>query len=182
MVEPAESGLVVFEEEHISGNTYSTSNQKTVVLEGNKPLLFTAIAGEYIDFERWKSTTAQPQGITSNENIRYVIVSEDTIVAHFKPQPFAIYIPNSFSPNNDGINDVFLVSGNALDIEVFDLTIFNRWGQVVFHSTDPRIAWTGEFNNGEYYGDTSVYLYRLTVKSVFDVESRELSGSIQLIR
>ncbi|MFM7727268.1 MAG: gliding motility-associated C-terminal domain-containing protein, partial [Flavobacteriales bacterium] len=168
--------------EHVSGNTYSTTNQKTVVLEGNKPLLCKAIAGEYIDFERWKNSTAQPQGIATNESIRYVFVSEDTIVAHFKPQPFAIYVPNSFSPNNDGINDVFLVSGNAIDLEVFELTIFDRWGQIVFHSTDPKAAWTGEFNQGDYYVDTNVYAYRLTVKSVFDVESRELSGSIQVIR
>jgi gliding motility-associated-like protein len=182
MVEPAESGLVIFEQEFISGNPYSTTNTKTVVLEGNKPLLFKAIPNQYIDFSKWQSANHAIQGAANAEAVRFTFQSADTIVAHFTPQPFAIYVPNSFSPNGDGINDVFKIEGNALDIEVFELTIFDRWGQIVFHSTDTNAVWTGEFNKGEYFVGNSSYSYRLKVKSIFDIEPRELSGSILMMR
>jgi gliding motility-associated-like protein len=182
MVEPAESGLVIFEQEFISGNPYSTTNTKTVVLEGNKPLLFKAIPNQYIDFSKWQSANHAIQGDANAEAVRFTFQSADTIVAHFTPQPFAIYVPNSFSPNGDGINDVFKIEGNALDIEVFELTIFDRWGQIVFHSTDTNAVWTGEFNKGEYFVGNSSYSYRLKVKSIFDIEPRELSGSILMMR
>jgi len=182
MVEPAESGLVIFEQEFVSGNPYSTTNTKTVVLEGNKPLLFKATPNQYIDFSKWQSANHAIQGAANAEAVRFTFQSADTIVAHFTPQPFAIYVPNSFSPNGDGINDVFTIAGNALDIEVFELTIFDRWGQIVFHSTDPNTVWTGEFNKGEYFVGNSSYSYRLKVKSIFDIEPRELSGSILMMR
>lgn len=182
MVEPAESGTVVFEEEFVSGNPYSTTNMKTVVLEGDKALLFKALPNEYIDFDKWESMNHVTQGLPNNDAVRFTFTSVDTIVAHFKPQPFTFYVPNSFSPNGDGINDVFRIEGNAIDVEAFELTVFDRWGQKVFHSTNPNDVWTGEFNKGEYYVGNSSYQYRLKVKSVFDIEPREYNGSILMFR
>ncbi len=182
IVEPSESGIVVFEEEFLSGNTYSTTTSKTVVLEGNKALLFKALPNAFIDFNTWESNQHAPAGLASNTAVRFSIQTPDTIIAHFTPQPFTVYVPNSFSPNGDGINDVFQVIGNAIDIEVFNLVIFDRWGQVVFQSNDLRAVWTGEFNKGEYFVGNSSYQYTLKVKSVFDIEPRLLSGSILLTR
>ncbi|MFN5619728.1 MAG: CotH kinase family protein [Flavobacteriales bacterium] len=182
VVEPAESGLVTFEEEYVSGNKYRTSNQLTVELQGDKPLLFEAIPNQFIDFGEWTTSQTAVGGIPTNDMVRFTFTSSDTIVAHFKPQPFAVYVPNSFSPNGDGLNDVFQIVGNALDVDLFELTIFDRWGQQVFYSTDPKEAWLGEFNDGQYYVGTSYYQYRLKVKSVFDVEAKELTGAIQIIR
>lgn len=182
IVHPAESGTVTFEEEFVSGAKYRTSNQLTVTLQGDKALLFEASPNRFIDFNSWQSGTAAIGGIEGNPAVRFTFQSSDTVVAHFKPQPFTIYVPNSFSPNGDGINDVFQVVGNAIDIEVFEISIFDRWGQQVFYANDPKAAWLGEFNDGDYYVGSSSYQYRLRVKSVFDVESKELTGSIQVIR
>ena len=182
MVEPAESGLVTFEEEFLSGNKYRTSNQLTVTLQGDKPLLFEASPNQYIDFGEWETSHTAIGGVPTHDVVRFTFTSADTIVAHFKPQPFAVYVPNSFSPNGDGINDVFCVVGNALDVELYELTIFDRWGQQVFYSTDPKDVWLGEFNDGQYYVGTSYFQYRLKVKSVFDIEPKELTGAIQIIR
>ena len=182
IVEPAEAGTVVFEQEFISGNPYSTSHTKTVVIEGDKPLLFKAFANQYIDFNQWESSNHSVQGSPDNDVVRFTFTSNDTIIAHFKPQPFALYVPNSFSPNGDGINDVFKIIGNAIDFESYEFTIFDRWGQLVFQSNNPDEVWTGEFNNGEYYVGNSTYQYRLKVKSVFDIDPREYSGSILIFR
>ncbi len=56
------------------------------------------------------------------------------------PQMFT-YIPNAFTPNGDGYNDVFKVS--IVDPVNFEMTIFDRWGSLVFKSTDPNIGWDG---------------------------------------
>ena len=182
LVEPAESGTVIFEQEFISGNSYTTTNSKTVVLEGNKPLLFKAVPNEFIDFGNWTSSNHVALGLPDNDAVRFSFLSTDTIVAHFKPQPFALYVPNSFSPNDDGINDVFKIVGNAIDFDVYEFIVFDRWGQVVFHSTTPNDVWTGEFNKGEYFVGNSTYQYRLKVKSVFEVNPREYTGSILMFR
>jgi gliding motility-associated-like protein len=182
IVKPVDAGTVIFEEEFISGNSYSTTNSKTVTLEGNKPLLFKAIPNEFIDFNKWESGNHVIQGLPGNETVRFSFQTNDTIIANFAPQPFALYIPNSFSPNGDGINDVFKIEGNAIDVESFEIIIFDRWGQVVFKSDNPLEVWTGEFNKGDYYVGNSTYEYRLKVKSVFDIEPREYSGSILMFR
>lgn len=71
-----------------------------------------------------------------------------------------VYIPNSFSPNGDGVNDVFLLKGNTcLDRTRF--TILNRWGQVVFETDTPFSEfWDGTFNDGNIKEDTYVYIFR----------------------
>lgn len=62
-----------------------------------------------------------------------------------------VYVPNAFTPNNDGVNDQFIVYGsggqNGADEEVdnFSMTIFNRWGQIVYQSKDIHEGWDGSF-------------------------------------
>ena len=56
-----------------------------------------------------------------------------------------IYIPNSFSPNGDGLNDVFMPAGIQLSEDGYRLEIFNRWGQMVFSTTDLNQGWDGMF-------------------------------------
>jgi gliding motility-associated-like protein len=181
-VDPPYAGTVVFDEVYLTGNPYSTDYEMTVELEGNKPLQFKAIPAEFIDFKEWSSenTPAIPNRV--KPTVAFTFVSDETIIAHFEEQPHAIYIPNSFSPNNDGINDVFQIQGNAIDPEQYHLLIFNRWGQKVFESTDYQKAWEGDFNGGDYYVDGMSYNYVLKAKSVFELSPREYTGSILMVR
>lgn len=55
----------------------------------------------------------------------------------------AIFIPNAFTPNGDGLNDTFGVSGEA--IHDFSLKIYNRWGDLIYESSNPREQWDGTF-------------------------------------
>ncbi len=68
-----------------------------------------------------------------------------------------VFIPTSFSPNNDGMNDLQCVFGEC--IAVFDYTIFNRWGEVVFYTSNKNVCWDGKFKGNPV--QTGVYIFRL---------------------
>lgn len=85
-------------------------------------------------------------------------------------------VPNVFSPNNDGINDVFRVE--YLAVSDFSLLIFNRWGHKVFESTDPGRAWDGTSNNGPL--PESTYYYLINYVDVFD-EKQTVNGHVILL-
>jgi gliding motility-associated-like protein len=93
----------------------------------------------------------------------------------------SIYIPNAFTPNDDGVNDVFKVEARGvLNYEFF---IFNRWGDVVFESKDPDDVWTG--GNPDYYVPDGVYTYLVKgVNSKFEdiLDSKHARGTVTIVR
>jgi gliding motility-associated-like protein len=89
------------------------------------------------------------------------------------------YIPNVFSPNDDGINDVWKVIGSTNNLRLFSCSIFNRWGQEVFSSNDINDVWTGGYK--EYYCPDGVYFYQ--IKAGQSPSSTKIfSGHITLLR
>lgn len=93
-----------------------------------------------------------------------------------------VFVPNAFTPNNDGVNDVLFVQGTDIDPDRYELRIFNRWGEKVFESTNINEPWDGSVNNGDYYGQNEVYTWQLIVYSLTTVERYELSGSVVVMR
>lgn len=93
---------------------------------------------------------------------------------------FSIYVPNAFTPDNDGINDVFAVefSYNPLEYELF---IFNRWGEPVYLSTNFNEVWTGNIRGGTHYAPNGVYEWLLKVRGN-EPEIRTLKGTVTLFR
>jgi len=75
-----------------------------------------------------------------------------------------IYYPNSFSPNEDGLNDVFLIKGEAIQVTDFHLQIFNRWGDLFFESKDIAAGWNGCLSNGDYI-EAGTYPFVLEYKN-----------------
>lgn len=97
-------------------------------------------------------------------------------------EEFTVFIPNAFSPNEDGINDLFYVQGMDIDPDNFHLMIFDRLGELVFESRDPQEKWNGEIKGGEHYGTNEVYVYRVKVNSLATMKSYEFTGNLTLIR
>jgi len=95
---------------------------------------------------------------------------------------FSVYIPNAFSANEDGINDLFYVQGVGIDPNDFHLRIFNRWGELVFESRDLFLKWNGEAPGGKHYMQNEVYVYHLVVGSLYSTEKRELKGTVTVVR
>jgi gliding motility-associated-like protein len=88
-----------------------------------------------------------------------------------------IGVPNAFSPNGDGLNDIVRVEGKGI-VEL-EFRIFNRWGQEVFYTTDPKIGWDGVFK-GEPQ-DMEVYTYFAKAKFITG-QPALLKGNITLLR
>jgi len=96
----------------------------------------------------------------------------------FDGQAFA---PNAFSPNNDGLNDSWGVITDEECWNTWEVSIFNRWGQVVFKIDNPNGRWDGSFNNGGHYVQDGVYAY--TIRAVaWNLEVLDTSGYITVLR
>lgn len=94
-----------------------------------------------------------------------------------------IFIPNTFSPNGDGINDVWSVEGAGFRDFGYILRVFNRWGEPIFESTDPEQSWVGDTNLGEYYFvQDGVYPFRLEVIDTVTDVKHVYTGSVLVIR
>ena len=91
-----------------------------------------------------------------------------------------LFIPNSFTPDNDGLNDVFLPIFST-EPEQYAFKVFNRWGDLIFETTDWKQPWLGEVNDGDYYGTNDLYFWRISYKGA-DIDVVEQEGSVILIR
>ena len=97
---------------------------------------------------------------------------------------FNLFIPTSFTPNNDGTNDAFFIQGSDIDPERFEMQIFNRWGEIVFETTDLNEPWNGKVGvDGDYFSRNGTYSYRVEVHSISEESWRkEVFGYVMLIR
>ncbi len=154
----------------------------TTLLQEGLSYNFRAIAEDFWFFDRWESVNHPLPGGGSETAFDLTLATPDTLVAYFVQEPFNVYIPNSFTPNNDGRNDIFKPIGTAWQPDTYELIIFNRWGEVVFESTDPNAAWDGSHQNGDHYVKDDIYVYRMKVQSAHDIEPLEYSGSIMVFR
>jgi gliding motility-associated-like protein len=109
-----------------------------------------------------------------------VVLCEDTIPPPPPPPPAQVsYINtyNAFSPNGDGVNDLFLTTNQNLIN--YRLTIFNRWGNTLFETTDPAAGWNGTYLGGDVPDGT--YFYLIEAKGI-DGEKYWLKGFVYLNR
>jgi gliding motility-associated-like protein len=106
-------------------------------------------------------------GCADTSSYQYVVVSDDLL----------FYVPNAFSPNGDGANDIWRVFGRG--IRFFNVKIFNRFGEKVFESLDPEMGWDGSYKNEKL--PTGVYVYELTISGFRDETFTKNKGSITII-
>ncbi len=94
--------------------------------------------------------------------------------------PFTLFIPSAFSPNGDGVNDQFTFSMSGIADMV--LEVYNRWGQIVYQSTNPRQGWNGRFHNTGKELPSGVYSYVMVVTVRKGAEEHIAKGTITLLR
>lgn len=103
--------------------------------------------------------------------------SKDTVKINVITPCGDIFVPNSFSPNSDGINDLQCVLGDC--IVSLDFSIYNRWGETVFHSTNQKDCWNGIYRGKRV--QTGIYVYKLKA-TLTDGKEVEKTGNITVTR
>ena len=89
-----------------------------------------------------------------------------------------VVIPNAFSPNGDGLNDIFRVTARKF-INVQEFKVYNRWGTEIFSTSDVRKGWDGTYKGISQ--DPGVYYYLVRV-SYPNGKTQFLKGDLTLIR
>jgi len=91
-----------------------------------------------------------------------------------------VYIPNAFTPNEDGINDVFKPEMSEYVKEGYVFEIFNRKGEKIFTTSDTEVGWDGKID-GKLITTTTIYSYRVVVKD-FSSKDHEFTGHVTLLK
>ena len=105
----------------------------------------------------------------------------DTIGIAYENCPCTVWLPNAFTPNNDGKNDDYAAVSECV-IEQFSMNIFNRWGQLVYKTNDNAGFWNGQYQQAD--APEGLYIVRLNFKG-YDSgrsEKKELTQTFSLIR
>lgn len=104
----------------------------------------------------------------------------DSLWAWFKITPaYSFYVPSAFSPNNNGLNDTWGPIGKYFDMDTYDLKIFSRWGEIIFHSNNFFEHWDGKLKNGSIAPiGPYAYIIRLTD---MDGNHKIMKGSVVLL-
>jgi gliding motility-associated-like protein len=133
----------------------------------------------------------------SNEEVAgcYFITSIDSAFneSDFSPAACIEYcpiyeLPNVFTPNGDGYNDYFVPLKPYRYVDSIDLNIYNRWGDLVFHTTNPAIEWSGKRQStidvfGKNTSNEGVFFYSCQVfeQSIDKKKPRLLKGTITIL-
>jgi gliding motility-associated-like protein len=165
--------------------TYSPVN--ATMIDPNIEFTNTSVNGvDYVwDFgDGGTSNLANPENfydldgdyMVTLEAINGICSSSNTQRITIKPVTF-VYIPNAFTPNGDGRNDVFVPKG--IGIEDFNMTIFDRWGKRLYYTENLEEPFRGWYNGLELPIDT--YVYRIEILDV-EGEWRTYRGNVNLVR
>ncbi|MBX2930627.1 MAG: PKD domain-containing protein [Chitinophagaceae bacterium] len=141
---------------------------------------------------KWLSCYDCPSPIaTITDKIKYIAeasnpggcFSRDEVTIEPLCNGYNVFIPNTFSPNNDGVNDVFYVRGKGL-FAVRSMKVFNRLGEVVFNklnisANNPLDGWDGTYKGKKLTADVYVYVIEVVCDNS---QVMNLKGNIMLLR
>lgn len=106
---------------------------------------------------------------------------KDSVIKYVKViDNFQLFFPNTFTPNNDGVNDVFIGKGTGVKSENYSMEIFNRAGLVVFSTTDINQGWDGKVE-GQVARD-AVYVYKVKAVGMNGEGRKEFTGHVTLLK
>lgn len=93
-----------------------------------------------------------------------------------------IFIPNAITMDENGLNDAWITYGDKANWEEFHAIIFNRWGEVVFESSDPDRYWIGDVQGGAHYVQDGIFNYIVRVRPSSKATAKQYRGHIVVIR
>lgn len=129
-----------------------------------------------------------PEGVIANYSVSLLAIDpltgcsdERVEVIEVKPE-MLVFVPNAFTPDGDGINDLWGPVLTNVDEDDYVLTIFNRNGEIVFQTRDVNQKWNGSMNGDDYYVKTDVYVWQIETKNLISLEEIDFKGTVTVIR
>ena len=93
----------------------------------------------------------------------------------------SIYVPNTFTPNEDGINEVFFAQGIGIDPDRFELWVFDRWGNLIYYTNDMNDGWDGKVQGSSKLCQEDTYVWKIKCVDLLE-KKHSLIGHVNLIR
>lgn len=174
IVEPVQSGEVEFNFLNVTDFPYYDS------VYVNTTLNLVAKANDDYNFSHWQMRHHVLLPDTLDEKTTCNVLEVDTIIAHFKAKDQiipAVFIPLSFTPNADGLND-FLTVAHSETIASGNIKVFDRWGGLLYTNDNLNFKWDGTKNGRNL--PQSVYYYEFNYTKV-DGESNIIRGTVTIL-
>jgi gliding motility-associated-like protein len=159
----------------------------TTICEGQRILLRANVAAEKYE---WQDGSDGQQFLVDDEGLYFLrvtsgkcVFTDSVNISVRKCIYYEVYAPNAFSPNDDGVNDVFkLFVDPDVSILSFKLIIHDRWGNLIFQSTDPALGWDGSQKGNRANPDTYIYAYTIEYEDENGVGRQVNGGTVNLLR
>jgi gliding motility-associated-like protein len=169
MVNPYKVDICNSKVEFIDQSTDATSffyffdNRQFTTTEANFFHEYTQSGGDY------------PMQVVTNQ-----YGCSDTAIREVFVEPFAIYVPNTFIPDGNQINDVFIPK-TAFEVDGWEFQIFNKWGELIFETEQCNEGWDGTYDSKPCQDGT--YIYVLKYRPCDNpYATQQISGFVNLIR
>ncbi|MBA3972205.1 MAG: gliding motility-associated C-terminal domain-containing protein, partial [Bacteroidetes bacterium] len=95
---------------------------------------------------------------------------------------YTLYAPNGFTPfNNDGLNDTFMPQGVGIDPDNFEMLIYDRWGNMIYKTTDINEGWDGKANGGDKIAQIDVYVWKVITKD-YKGDDHQYLGTVTIVK
>ncbi len=129
-----------------------------------------------------KQNPTHTYGATGSYMVKLLITTSNGCESEMQKEvivhpDFAVYAPSAFTPNGDGLNDVFEVKG--IGIKQYLMQVFSRWGEMIYESNNLENHWDGKFN-GEFVSP-GTYVYTVNYKSMLD-KDYTLKGTVTVMK
>ena len=142
---------------------------------GNGAQFYQWNTGETTETIVIDSTGSYSVETTSYQNCK----SADTVQLLWGGTPF--YLPNAFTPNGDGLNDSFGAIPKYDYVRSYNLSIYNRWGQLIFETSNINNGWNGTFQGSP--SPAGAYIYRIAYnESGESPVTKTVEGTVMLVR
>lgn len=160
-----------------------------------EPAQFTLLADSVVLGAQWDFGNASLPSSATDPSVRFstdgdvlvtldatlscgVVHVERTLAIQDCADSCHMWVPSAFSPDGDGLNEAWSWEGDCSP-EDFSVEVFDRWGELIYTSTDPLKPWTGTY--GGRPSPSGVYVYRVGYRLPYQ-ERKEVMGSIALVR
>ncbi|MGZ4042125.1 MAG: T9SS type B sorting domain-containing protein [Bacteroidia bacterium] len=140
------------------------SNGQAISIKENPTYVFPEIGNYFVFFK-----VVSDHGCIDS-TIKKLTVSEDV----------TFYLPNSFTPNGDGVNEVFMPK--SVGVKRFRMDIFDRWGQLIFSTNDITVGWDGKHKKGGELLPQDVYVYKISAFFNNGSKPKQYTGHVTLLR